>query len=96
MNTKTISTPDFMGSTAKIIAEIRARTCIDKIDAEVIEAILQASLNEYYTMVDEYYAEEYYIAISSARSKAYDDGHSDGYVLGYAIGYDDGHSESHS
>ena len=90
MNTNTISTPDFMGSTAKIIAEIRNRTCIDKIDTEVLEEILQDALNEYYSMVDEYYsmvdeyyAEEYYNAISSARSKAYDDGHSDGYAEGY-------------
>ena len=45
--------PEFMDRIAKIIAEVRTRTCIDKIDTEVIETILQASLNEYCTMVDE-------------------------------------------
>ena len=87
---------DFMDRAAKIIEEVLARTCIDKIDAEAIERILQDALNEYYSMVDEYYDEECYIAISSARSKAYDDGHSDGYADGYDIGYDDGRSESYS
>ena len=95
MNTKTISTPDFMGSTAKIIAEVRSRTCIDDVDVEVLEGILQDALNEYYSMVDEYYEEEYYIAITSARSKAYDDGHSDGYADGYDVGYDDGYDVGH-
>ena len=69
--------PYFMDITAKIITEIRTRTCIDKIDTEVLEEILQDSLNEYCTLLNEYYAEEYYIAISSARSKAYDDGYSE-------------------
>ena len=89
----TITTPDFMGRIAKIIAEVRT-TCIDKIDAEVlevIEALLQASLNECFTMVDEYYEEEDYIAIASARSRAYAAGHSDGYADGYDVGYDDGY-----
>ena len=84
--------PDFIDSIAKIIAEVRVRTCIDKIDAEVLEDILQEELNEYCLELDEYYIEEYHIAISSARSKAYDDGHSDGYTDGYDIGYDDGKS----
>ena len=84
--------PDFMGRIAKIVEEVSARACVDKIDTEVIEAILQASLNEYCTMVDEYYEEEYYIAITSAQHRAYDEGHSDGYSLGYDDGYLDGHS----
>ncbi len=82
---------DFMVKIANILAEVRARTCIDELDAEVIEAILQDSLNEYFVMLDGYYEEEYYNAISSARSRAYDDGHSDGYNIGYDIGYDDGY-----
>ena len=86
-------TPDFMGRIAKIVKEVRARTCIDKIDAEVIEEILQDSLNEYCTLLNGYYEEEYYIAISSARSKAYDDGHSDGYADGYDVGHEDGYDE---
>ena len=97
MKTETIPTPDFMGRIAKIIEDVRARTCIDKIDAEVIEAILQDSLNEYSIMLNGYYEEEYYIAISRARSKAYDDGHFDGYTNGhsdgYDIGYEDGYEE---
>ena len=44
---------DFMVKTAKIVEEVSARACVDKIDTEVIETILQASLNEYCTMVDE-------------------------------------------
>ena len=88
----TVTTPNFMVKTAKIIAEMRARTCIDDVDAEVIEEILQNKLTEYYRMLEGYYEEEYYNAISSARSKAYDEGHSDGYANGYDVGYDDGHS----
>ena len=84
--------PDFMKSAAKITAEIGTKTCIDDIDAEVIEAILQASLNEYCTMLDEYYIEEYHNAISRARNIAYDDGYDDGYDVGYDNGYSDGHS----
>ena len=81
---------------AKIMAEIRTVACIDDVDAEAIAGILQDALKEYYDELDGYYEEEYYIAISSARSIAYDEGHSDGYADGYDVGYDDGHSESHS
>ena len=87
MNTKTIMTPNFMGKTAKIIAEIRARTCIDD-DAEVIKEILQDELNEYCRMLCGYYEEEYDTAISSA----YDEGYALGYDDGYSVGYSDGHS----
>ena len=88
MNTKTIMTPNFMGKTAKIIAEIRNQTCIDDVDAEVIKAILKDELNEYCRMLCGYYEEEYDIAISSA----YDEG----YALGYDDGYANGHSDGHS
>ena len=37
--------PDYMDRTAKIIAEVRTRTCIDKTDTEVLEDILQYELN---------------------------------------------------
>ena len=89
MNTMT----DFLESTAKIMAEIRTRACIDDVDAEAIEKILQDELTEYYTLLNGYYEEEYYIAISSARSKAYDDGHSDGYDDGYDAGCADCHAK---
>ena len=84
-----------MERAAKIITEISTVACIDDVDAEAIEKILQDALKEYYDELDGYYEEEYYIAISSARSIAYDEGHSDGYADGYDVGYDDGYYESH-
>ena len=96
MNTKTISTPNFMGRVAKIIAEIRNRAYIDGVDEEVIETILKEDITEYYRMLDGYYKEEYYNAISSARNEAYYEGHSDGYARGYDVGYEAGHPKSHS
>ena len=90
MKTETITT------IAKIMEDVRAKTCIDKIDVEVIEAILQASLNEYFVMLDGYYEEEYYNALSSARNKAYDDGYDAGYDVGYGIGYDVGYDDGRS
>ena len=84
----TITTPNFMGKAANIIAEIRTRTCIDDVDAEVIKAILQDELNEYYRMLNGYYEEEYYNALNTARNRAYDEGFDDG----YDVGYDEGRS----
>ena len=71
--------PDFMDRIEKIIADVRTRTCIDKIDVEVLETevleeILQDALNEYY-------------------DAGYDDGHSDGHSDGYENGYDDGYDD---
>ena len=80
----TITTPNFMVKTANIIAEVRARTCIDDVDVEVIKEILQDALNEYYMMLNEYYAEEYYNALNTARNKAYDAGYDDGYDAGHS------------
>ena len=85
MNTKTIMTPDFMDRAAKIIA--------DEIDTEVIKESLQGLLSEYCTSLNGYYEEEYYNAVASARSKAYDDGHSDGYDDGYDAGCADCHAK---
>ena len=79
---------------ADIIAKIINRTCIDNDDVEVIEEILQGTLHEYYAALEEYFVEEYYNAVSSARSKAYDDGHSDGYDDGYESGYADCHDHN--
>ena len=45
---------DFMVKTAKIIAELRNRTCIDE-DAEVLKEILQEELKEYYDALHECY-----------------------------------------
>ena len=95
--------PDFMGRIANIIEEVRTRTYIDGVDTEVIEEILQDSLNEYCTLLNGYYEEEY----SIARRKAYAVGHSEGYADGYYdsrsvgysdgyyVGYDDGRSEGY-
>ena len=90
----TITTPNFTGKVAKTIAKIINRTCIDDDDVEVIEAILQDMFIEECSMLAGYYEEEYYNAISSARSKAYDDGHSDGYDDGYESGYADCHAKN--
>ena len=57
MNTKT--------TMAKIIAEVSNRTCIDKIDAEVLAEILKDALNEYY---------------DAGHSDGYDDGYENGYA----------------
>ena len=81
---------DFIDRAAKIIAEIRNRTSIDKIDTSVLEDILQDELIKYHNEVFTY-----------GHSIGYDDGHSDGYYEGYdagqsdgyALGYDDGCSE---
>ena len=69
--------PDYMDRTAKIIAEVRTRTCIDKTDTEVLEDILQYELNAYCRELSDYYH----------------DGYGDGYDEGYALGYSEGHSE---
>ena len=71
---------DFMVKTAKIIAEIRNRTCIDD-DVEVIKEILQDALNEYY-----------YRGYDDGRSEGYADGYEVGYDEGYEVGYDEGYA----
>ena len=90
----TITTPDFKAALAKILEEIRAQTCVDEIEVEIIKEILQDELTEYHTVLDGYYEEEYYIALDTARSKAYDAGHSDGYDDGYDDGYADCHAKN--
>ena len=73
-----------------------ANFCIDDVDAEVIEKILQEGIDEYYMMLDGYYEEEYYNELSRARNSAYDDGFDDGYDVGYDNGYADCHAKNHS
>ncbi|NOS39019.1 hypothetical protein, partial [Staphylococcus aureus] len=60
---------DFMDRTAKIIAEVRTRTCIDKLDTEVLEEILQEELIEYYNEVLTYAR-----SLEEAVDSAYDEG----------------------
>ena len=91
--------PDYMERTAKIIEEILIQTCIDKLDTKVIEDILKDELNEYCSMLDGHYAEEYYNVISIAydegHSEGYDEGHSGGYYEGHSEGYDEGYSDGY-
>lgn len=91
---------DFMVKTTKIMAEIRARTCLDDDDVEVIKDILKAALHECYDALNEYYDD------------GYDEGYAEGYAAchqsslegaverayyeGYALGYSAGHSEVHT
>ncbi len=63
---------DFMVKTAKIIAEVRNRTCIDE-DAEVLKEILQEELKEYYDALHECYDEGYALGYS----EGYSEGHSE-------------------
>ena len=103
--------PYFMDITAKIIAEVRARTCIDIIDTEVLEEILQYELNEYYYELDEYYINDVYNEVSRAHRTSYDGGYDAGYTAGksssdgdvdkaydagYELGYYEGRSEGYS
>ena len=67
---------DFMVKTAKIIAEIRTRTCIDGIDAEALFEILQDELIKYRNEVFTY-----------GHSIGYDNGYIAGNEAGYAAGY---------
>ena len=77
--------PEFMDRIAKIIAEVRTRTYMDKIDTEVLEELLKDELIEYHNEVFTY-----------GHNTGYDDGYSDGYYEGHSNGYEDGYSESHS
>ena len=80
--------PEFMDRIAKIIAEVRTRTYMDKIDTEVLEELLKDELIEYHNEVFTY-----------GHNTGYDDGYSDGYSKGYDEGYslgcDEDYSEGH-
>ena len=100
---------DFMGRTAKIIAEIRARTCMDYVDTDVLKEILQDELIKYHNEVftyghtigydDGYIAGESILNgdVDNAYDEGYSLGHSEGYSEGYSDGrYDSGFKERHS
>ena len=59
--------PDFMEKTAKIITEVRTKTCIDTEILEVFEEILKDELIKYHNEVFTY-----------GYDKGYDDGYDDG------------------
>ena len=69
---ETIMPPNFMGGAAKIIAEIRNRTCIDDNDVTSIEKILQDALREYY---EDGYEDGYEPGYEDGYEHGYDDGH---------------------
>ena len=81
--------PNFSGRTAKIMADIRTRTCIDRFDTAAIEEILQDALNEYYY-------DDLEKAVESAYDAGYDEGRSEGYSDGYSEGHSDGYYEGYS
>ena len=93
---ETIMTPDF----TRVIAEIRTITGINDFEAEAIEELLKAELNEYRLELEDYYIEEYHNAMNRARNSAYDNGFTAGYDAGYDVGrfegynagYDDGYA----
>ena len=65
---------DFMVKTAKIMAEIRTRTSIDDVDAEVIAVIVKDAIHQYY---------------DDGHQNGYDDGYEHGCDDGYESGYAD-------
>ena len=69
--TPNVTTPNFMGSAATIIAEVRTRTCMDNIDIEVLKEFLQHALHECY---------------DAGHSDGHDAGYGAGYDAGYADG----------
>ena len=95
---------DFMVKIANIIAEIRVKTCIDDVDAEVLEDILKDELIKYHNEVFTYghgigYDDGYddgYTAGKSSLEGDVDNAYDEGYALGYSEGYSDGRSEGNS
>ena len=61
---------NFMNRIAKIIEEISSRTCIDEIEAEIIEEILKYELRTYYTELEEYYDTGYIAGYGDGSSKS--------------------------
>ena len=84
--------PEFMDRIAKIIEEVHTRTCMDKIDTEVLEDILQEELYEYYNEVLTY-GHNLEEAVDSAYEVGYSLGYDDGQFDGYSAGYSDGYYE---
>ena len=59
---------NFMDRIAKIVVEIRNRTCID--NTEVLEEILKYELRTYYTELEEYYDTGYIAGYGDGSSKS--------------------------
>ena len=82
---------DFREITAKVIAEVRTRTCIDNSDEEILEEILRGALNKYCRELDGYYDAGYAAGWVNGKSRLEGDVDS-AYDEGYALGYSEGHS----
>ena len=84
---------DFMDRTAKIIAEIRARTCMDYVDTDVLKEILQDELIKYHNEVFTYGHtigyDSGYIDGKSSLEEAVDNAYDKGYAVGSGTGYYD-------
>ena len=72
--------PDFMGITAKLIAEVSTKTCID---TDVIEELLKDELIEYHNEIFTY---GHNIGYDDGYKLGYDKGNSDGHSEGYSDG----------
>ena len=70
--------PDFIDRAAKIIEEVRTRTCVDKIDTEALFEILQEELIKYRNEL-----------LTYGHSIGYNEGYDDGYAAGYKRGVND-------
>ena len=95
----------FMNRTAKIIAEVMVRTCIDKLDTKVIVEIeqetVESAYNEGYALGhseaesdNEAYTQE---AVVRAYYEGYDDGLNEAVAAeeaAYSRGFDDGRAEA--
>ena len=67
--------PDFINRDAKIIEEVRTRTCVDKIDTEALFEILQEELIKYRNELLTY---GHSIGYNEGYDEGYDEGRSEG------------------
>ena len=94
---------DFMDRIEKVISDVLTRTCIDKLDAKVIEDILQEELIKYHNEVFTYARNIGYgdglnetvatkeATYSKGYYEGYNEGYDDGYIAGYEAGYKSGY-----
>ena len=99
--------PNFIKRAAKIIADVRARTCINDDDAEALEELLQDALHDCYALgyddgtsilngdVDSAYDAGYALGHSDGYYEGHDEGYCDGCYEGHSEGYSEGHSDGY-
>ena len=86
---------DFRKITAKVIAEAMLRTCIDDVDAKILEEILRDALNKCGRELEGYYDAGYaagWVKGKSSLAEDVDSAYDEGYALGYSDGYSKGQS----